>query len=378
MAWYDVALRAASKPKLAASNAYSRASQAIGPGSGFAYNPGKWDDAIKAAFTPFSAQQAQAADSSQSRLEYLNKTYGPSATTQTSGEGGVGDILVGGGDGGTGGGGTTVGGDTWWMGQKYNWNDPTQRQNYINARKGYIEDIYGRSKSGVTQSIGNLDTSKADYLEDWQSQVDNLGRNKEKRLSGLNSWYSAIAPNMYQSSQTTNIDEANRIAQEGVDLAGRQKERSLTSFDQQRGALNQSLSDLDTQKLQEMDSINQTVSNQEADDAAARIRNSASSKASTYTPVEKMLGLADYSDKLGLPVGSQAWNQATNQYASRQGYQLTDTGAAANFTNAYSKFKSAYDTAKKSNLDNPEQAAAQVVRNANPTYYDILRAQGII
>jgi hypothetical protein len=196
--------------------------------------------------------------------------------------------------GGGGGGGTATGPTyTYWMGQRYDLNNPDEAEAYANARRGFIEEQYGY---GFGRGQKSIEEQQKTWGEDYLKQLGELGQAKEKRDVGIARYFSAIAPAMYQSAEGVNLAESQRLLKEGKAEAGRQK-----------GAMETKLSDwwedykrqLLQQKQQELDEVYNALSQAGSTAVQSRI----GQMATPGTPTTSPLNIAKYFDLMGQAVG---------------------------------------------------------------------------
>jgi len=217
----------------------------------------------------------------------------------------------------------------WWMGNKYNFDDPNSVTNYANARRDYINNIFGNKYStgerqynegieSVNRDISNLGTNKADYLSDWQDQYNNLGKTYQGKRAGISNYYSGLGEG-YQSSQGVREKNALDTFTQGTTKAERERARAEENFSQQEADLNKEKVDygnwwtdlqrsIDEQKSQELDAIYQALDEAGATAEAQRLAAMGGDvntrlRTNPYTAVASMNPLAETSS-LANPVNS--------------------------------------------------------------------------
>ena len=240
--------------------------------------------------------------------------------TDTSGGTGGYNTSGGGTAGGGGAGTATTPQETFWMGQKYDFNDPNQAGAYSGARRQYIDQIYG-------QQLQNLQTQYQQQLEDLTTGETNINKAWQAKDVGTRNYYSAIAPDMYQSAEGQALADALATKEQSMKLSQRERQNTQTGFEQAQGTIGQ-------QKQQEYDQINQILSDLGAQQKAAGISSAAKSIQNYFTPqsttntLTANLGLLNQpigSVQSGMQGGSFGTNQAVNALVAKAnaGGQLT-------------------------------------------------------
>lgn len=100
---------------------------------------------------------------------------------------------------------TTLPSYTWWMGNRYDMNNPNEQQSYVNSKKNWYDTNYDRS---LTENKNNYDVQ----MSELGTNLEDLQKAYENRNQGIGSYYQRIAPNIYQSAE----GEALRQSEEGL------------------------------------------------------------------------------------------------------------------------------------------------------------------
>lgn len=248
----------------------------------------------------------------------MNDMYNLSGLPDTGETGGYSGNL-----GGTGGGAVapTAPQYAWWQGKQYNWNDPNERNVYADARKQYINSMYDRiysqSLEDINTSEANLGRERSDWMANYETGLQGLDKAKKGRDFGINSWYSSVAPNIYQSAEGEALKESQGTYDQGITEANRQKESAVNYFDQSQNQIARSragLGDINFQRQAELDKINQILSDTESQAEANRL-SSMGSTGATYNPYGKSADISSFTNLL-----SQVYGSPTNPGNNKVGY----------------------------------------------------------
>lgn len=147
---------------------------------------------------------------------------------------------------------TTLPSYTWWMGNRYDMNNPNEQQSYVNSKKNWYDTNYDRS---LTENKNNYDVQMSELgtnLEDLQKAYENRNR-------GIGSYYQRIAPNIYQSAEGQSLKESEEGMVRSTGEVAAEKKRLGDWWNQYQG-------DLLQQKQDFYDSLNNTLEEQAAID----------------------------------------------------------------------------------------------------------------
>jgi hypothetical protein len=190
----------------------------------------------------------------------------------------------------------------YWMGVRYDLNDPDQAEAYANARRAFIEEQYGtqteKARKSVEEQLGT-------YGENLLKTLQDLGLAKQKRDVGIMTYFSAIAPSMYQSAEQEAGKESEGLYGEAKSEAEKQAEtgkKTLSDWweDYQRT--------IAQQKQQELDQLYNALTETESEAVKQRIMQEMQPyNQPTYTPIN----VADYFNRLGQAIGTLPAQRAT-------------------------------------------------------------------
>jgi len=214
-----------------------------------------------------------------------------------------------------GGGGSTAASEPtygWWAGVRYNMSDPNQAEAYANQRRAFIEQNYGQGLSAAEkqtqQELGNLGYQRDTLGQGFTSNLGQLGKSKEQRDINIARYFSAIAPEMYQSAEGENIKGSQETYESGKTELQQQREAQERALGQQETGINDWWTNYQQQQAQQrqqdLDALYSALSESESQAVRNRIAGMATPTGTPTVTAAQPLNIQSYFDKLGQAIGA--------------------------------------------------------------------------
>lgn len=238
----------------------------------------------------------------------------------------------------------------------------TQHNNAITAAdKAYKEGLisFDERQKAIDLSRQNVNTQLADLLNQYNQNVENLGRSKTQALSGVAGYFSNISPYAYQSAQGGLENQTNQ--QFAQDLSGieqqkmrgqQQGQQNLDLLTQNEADLNRARTNYGTDYANQLKAIDAALQNQKDTYANQENQTTAQQQAQAADQQSK---LQDYIDQVKNNLG--AYNASVSSAQTANAGNATQAANINPLDVAFSFAKPYYETLQA--LGNTPDAQAQ-------------------